>query len=383
MFLSESKLPYLLSSASYSDAKHYRRERDEVFLDSWHLVATTDELLKAGDFVTRVVAGVPVQVRNFDGEIRALSNVCAHRHSLICGKASGNSSTMKCQYHGWEYQADGCTGKIPEPKNFVPFEKGELRLPNYAIETVGQLVFINVAADPTPIEQQFGDALLERLKFHFGDGWSLALRQDNDFPVNWKIPVEIALESYHVPAVHSKTFREDPGSERSHHELHHEYTSLQTKLPFATQHWLDSRFQRYEGFYLKWQGVVPSQSYEHIHVLPNLLISLTDAVSLIQFVSPIASEQCTVFSRQFGRLPIDKGPLHKSVSWFWNQLNAKLTQRILVEDQQLYEQIQAGLNGSSNVGVLGICEERIYHFQKRLLERMGASAGDKGETVND
>lgn len=377
VFLSESSLPHLLSSDSYCNEDHYLAERASVFLASWHLVATEDELRCDGDFVTRFVAGVPVQVRNFSGQIRALSNVCAHRHALICAQSNGNSPTMRCQYHGWEYRSDGCTGKIPQPKNFVPFEKESMRLPVYETEWVGKLLFVNVSANPRPIVEEFGEDALAKLASHFGEGWGLAMSRQHTFAVNWKIPVEIALESYHVPMVHAKTFREDPGSDRSMHEVHPTFTSLKTQLPFARQHWLDSAFQRLESSYLQWQGHVPSQQYEHVHLFPNLLVSFTDTVSLIQCVEPSGPRDCNILTYQFGRLPSRNRGIRRKAAWIWNQFAAKLTRRILVEDQDLYQQIQAGLNESPHAGVLGICEERIYHFQKRLLERMEAAAAGK------
>jgi phenylpropionate dioxygenase-like ring-hydroxylating dioxygenase large terminal subunit len=121
MFVSQSRLPHLLPPSSYWCDTSHEVERDLVLRKSWHVVSTKAELSKAGDFITRNILGTPIQIRNFEGEIRALSNVCAHRHAVICSDRVGNSATMKCQYHGWEYKQDGSTGRIPQPKNFVPF----------------------------------------------------------------------------------------------------------------------------------------------------------------------------------------------------------------------------------------------------------------------
>ena len=370
MFQSDTKLPHVLPSAAYHNTQVFARECSQVMKDAWHLVGTSDELSEDGDFLTTTLSGVPVQVRNFNGEVKALSNVCAHRHATICGQPAGNSKSMRCQYHGWEYQSDGCTGKIPMPKNFVPFEKEALRLPSYEVEMVGKLVFVNVAQRPRSIKSQFGEAMLAKIAEHFGEHWSKAMKLRNEFEVNWKIPIENALESYHVPAVHARTFREDPGAERSQHTLEKEYSSLHTKLPFAPHHWLDKSFQKLEGRYIRWLGFPATKAYEQVHILPNLLFSFTDAISLVQCVIPEGPQACTILTRQFGRKPRSSSyGLRRLMAWLWNKMTSNITRRILLEDQELYVQIQKGLQHSPHKGVLGICEERIFHFQNYISQR--------------
>ncbi len=206
MFVSTSRLPHLLQPSRYVDEAALRDEVEGALRSSWHVVGTTQELSRPGDFLTTNLFGTPVQVRNFGGTLSALSNVCAHRHALITSKCSGNSKTMQCQYHGWEYQSDGNTGRIPQPKNFVPFDEPRPCLPRYALETVGQLVFVSLASNPKPIREFLGEDFHQLLCERFSDRWSLALRWNPEYSVNWKIPIENSLEAYHVPNVHPKRF---------------------------------------------------------------------------------------------------------------------------------------------------------------------------------
>jgi phenylpropionate dioxygenase-like ring-hydroxylating dioxygenase large terminal subunit len=67
MFVSQSRLPHLLSPRSYWCERAFEDERDMVMKKSWHVVATKTELSKAGDFITRDILGTPIQIRNFDG----------------------------------------------------------------------------------------------------------------------------------------------------------------------------------------------------------------------------------------------------------------------------------------------------------------------------
>lgn len=367
MYVSQVKLPHLLKPQDYASQQAYDRESN-LLRSCWHLVGTTAELRSDGDFITETILGVPVQIRNFRGQLRALSNVCAHRHAFICSKPCGRSEAMRCQYHGWEYQEDGRTGKIPEPKNFVPFDRESLRLQSYALDCVGQLVFVNIGPNPIPLREFFGLDFYEILLDRFSDSWALGLKFNVDYPANWKIPVENSLESYHVPAVHPKTFREDPGNDRSEHGLLANRTWFRTSLPFCPHSKLDSIFQRLEGSLVRFLGYSSRDSYEQHHVFPNLLFSFTDAVSLCQCVLPTQAESSHAIIRQFGRMPMRAG-LRSGPAKIWNVLKAKITRHILEEDMGIFTAIQQGLKASPNTGVLGICEERIHRFQEYLVQK--------------
>ncbi|GAB5403843.1 MAG: SRPBCC family protein [Aureliella sp.] len=369
MYESKTRLPHLLKPADYWDTDTADRE-DRLFECTWHAVASLDELSKPGDFVTRQVAGKRIQVRNFAGELRALSNVCAHRHSLICSAAAGNTPTMRCEYHGWEYQADGATGRIPAPKNFVPFCRETMRLDTYQVDTAGQLVFVCLSPSGPSLEVFLGQEFYERLCDRFGEVWQRTLSWDTAFSANWKVPVENSLEAYHVPSVHASTFRDDPGPERSEHGLEPAHTWLKTQLPFSPHSRLDLAFQRLESRFMQWMGIAPTGDYEQHHHMPNLLFSFTDAISLSNCVIATSPTTSVSIIRQFGRQPVSSGFFQKRLlARVWGKLTAAITKRIIAEDVAMYANIQAGLESSSHSGVLGCCEERIHRFQEYLVSK--------------
>ena len=373
MFVSQSRLPHLLPPSSYWCDRASEDERDLVLKKSWHVVSTKAELANAGDFITRNILGIPVQIRNFEGVLHALSNVCAHRHAVICSEPSGNSATMKCQYHGWEYQPDGSTGRIPQPKNFVPFDAPRPCLPQYSVATAGQLVFLNLSPDARPLRDFLGEDFYTQLEEHFGDQWTLSMKWWPDYPVNWKIPIENSLEAYHVPTVHPKTFVADPGDDRSEHVLLAHRTAFGTLLPFSPHSRVHALFQRLEGAFIKSLGHKPTNTYRQHHVFPNLLFSFTDAISLAKCILPTGPTSCTATVFQFGRLPRRKGTIMKLWAKLWAWLSASITKKILGEDLEIFGSIQAGLQASSQPGILGRCEERIHHFQEFLLARVNSN----------
>ncbi len=364
MFVSPTSLPQLLSPSDYCAAEQHAREM-ELMKRTWHVAGTAPELAKDGDFITTELAGIAIQVRNFNGTIRALSNVCSHRHCLISSKAHGNSPKMRCQYHGWEFQSDGRTGRIPEPKNFVPFERDKLCLPTYRVEQVGQLVF--VSPDPAVTLQEFlGNDFYDFLANRFGDDWRLSLNWQPDYPANWKVPIENSLEAYHVPAVHPHTFKVDPGEEKSEHLLLPNRTAFLARLPFSPHSRLDAFFQHTEGFVVRLLGHTDTRGYSQHHVFPNLLFSFTDAMSLCQCILPTGPTTCRSVVRQFGRWPGDRFRLRTPLAWLWSHLTAALNKHILKEDLSMFASIQKGLEHSPHRGILGRCEERLHAFQKFL-----------------
>ena len=366
MFVSPTSLPHLLAPSDYASASRYEQDL-AIMRRTWHMVGTTGELAKDGDFITTEIAGVAVQVRNFAGTLRALSNVCSHRHCLISSRPAGNSPRMRCQYHGWEFHGDGQTGRIPEPKNFVPFQREKFCLPVYQVSTAGQLVFVNLSSTAPTLSDFLGQDFYEHLEQHFGEGWATSLRWQPDYPANWKVPIENSLEAYHVPAVHPHTFKVDPGEDKSEHLLLPHRTAFTARLPFSPHSRIDALFQQAEGRVVQWLGYQDTRGYSQHHVFPNLLFSFTDAMSLCQCIMPTSPHSSRAVVRQFGRVPATNRQFTKPIAWLWRRLTAALNKHILKEDLTMFQSIQHGLERSPHAGILGRCEERLHAFQQYMM----------------
>ena len=367
LFQAQERLPHLLAPTDYGSAESYSREVASVFSRSWHFAALKSELGKSGDFVTLDLFGHPVQVRNLNGTIHAVSNVCAHRHCLMTSQRSGCSPTIRCQYHGWEYAGTGESRRIPLAQHFAPLERTSIRIPTYRAETVGPFVFVNLDAAAPDLSTALGESKTI-IEGGFDDQWELMLSREFQQPVNWKIPIENSLEAYHVPSIHPETFRNDPGEDRSTHHSHSTGSWFETTLPFAPHSKTDAVFQRWEGRLFNWlTGRPPTTRYQQHQVFPNLLFSFTDMTSLLHVIQPTGPKTCTSRVFQFGR--INKTPLAYRVSRLWGKMASQITLKILQEDFGLYQDIQTGLDASRNEGMLGRCEERIYWFQRWLQDQ--------------
>src|SRR5438094_10343674 len=77
---------------------------DRLFFRGWVFIGHESEIPLPGDFVTRPIGTQPViMARAMDGQVSVMVNRCAHRGTMVCSEARGNTRTFACPYHGWTY----------------------------------------------------------------------------------------------------------------------------------------------------------------------------------------------------------------------------------------------------------------------------------------
>jgi len=201
-------MPSLFHYADYCDPQIFTLEQTKIFQTLWVFAGLRTMLDWPDAFITRTIGGVPVLVQNCGGTIRAFENLCAHRQMPIQFEEHG-TRRMACRYHGWVYDNLGAVRSIPNEQtlyNFEPEKRAGLRLREFAVAEVGNLVFVNVADKPMPLESQFKPLHLKRLRemsAHFSSTCMQTV-----FPVryNWKLNYENVVDGNHVPFLHPRTF---------------------------------------------------------------------------------------------------------------------------------------------------------------------------------
>lgn len=344
-----------------------------IFETTWQMVGLASSISRPGQFLSMDIGSIPVIVRNFDGQFVALRNVCAHRHCTLVSAALGQSEKLKCPFHGWEYGADGKTRKIPAAKNFPDFDRERYKLDTFSVEQCGDLLFVRCTNDGPSLKAWLGELFCKFEEWTSLPHGKLAVKRSLPMPANWKIPIEGSLESYHIPEVHRQTFVEDPGESKSDHAIAKHTTSFFTL--FNTPRMIDKLLKIYEGFILKILGVPFNARYEHHHILPNLLISHTDSLTLVQTVSPMTSETSISHVWQYARQSVRRNPFSKLTAYLWGQFTGWLSYQILKEDLGIFPQVQRGERAAEDHSILGRCEERLYVFEKFLSDRMVLQQG--------
>src|SRR5262245_15973973 len=197
----------LLSPAHYTDPHIYFAERTRIFDRLWIFAGLAQFVAEPDQFLTRRIGSRQVVVQNFDGTLHAYENVCRHRCKALQTEPFGRRPLV-CGYHGWRYAADGSVATIPfdaDCYRLDPVLRGSLRLPEFALRQVGNLLFVNVSEAPISLEEQFDPALVDAVA-------SVSNAFDDEVMVttvtgryNWKLAYENLRDSLHPRFVHTRT----------------------------------------------------------------------------------------------------------------------------------------------------------------------------------
>lgn len=193
----------------YTDPHALEAEKRRVFHHTWQPVGHARQVAEPGSYFAADIAGEPVLIaRAGDGELRAFSNVCRHRASVIasgCGKAS----VLRCPYHGWSYKLDGRLHAAPEFEGVADWDAAEVCLPRMRVETWGPFVFVNADGAAPPLSEVLGSIPQETAALGCPAGQlHFSARRDYVIQCNWKVYIDNYLEGYHLPAAHPSLFRE-------------------------------------------------------------------------------------------------------------------------------------------------------------------------------
>jgi phenylpropionate dioxygenase-like ring-hydroxylating dioxygenase large terminal subunit len=148
------------------------------------------------------IAGEPIIVlRDQDGRMRAMSNVCRHRMSTLL-EGRGNTRAIVCPYHAWTYATDGRLLALPRPDTFPGLDKAGYGLAELPSCEAGGLIWFS----PVP-DAEFGEAITLGADFDAFAMRDLHLfaRKTHDVAANWKLIMDAFLESYHVTRLHAAT----------------------------------------------------------------------------------------------------------------------------------------------------------------------------------
>ncbi len=180
----------------------FTEEQKKIFARNWLLVGHANQLAAAGDYFLQKVAGESLIItRDQQGAAHAFYNVCRHRGSRLCEKASGRQRVIQCPYHAWTYALDGRLTGAPHMQEVKGFDVAGYSLGEARLETWEGFLFVNLDEHATPLAEVFAPLLG---KFSH---WNLpqlrsARRIVYDVAANWKLIFQNYSECYHCPGVH-------------------------------------------------------------------------------------------------------------------------------------------------------------------------------------
>jgi phenylpropionate dioxygenase-like ring-hydroxylating dioxygenase large terminal subunit len=333
---------------SYFSPAFYDLEMRTIFPRSWVFVADVEDLPQPGDYVTETIGYEPiVVVRDAGGAIRAFSNVCTHRASLLV-EGSGNAGrNFTCPYHGWTFQLDGSLTGISYRREFAcPVDPAKLALRPLRAEVWERWVFVNVSGGAPPLLDWL-ENVPSLVRDHQLVGTLRGHRLDDLVEANWKVVIDNAYCDYHLPFVHAKSLGQfvDP------HRLE-ETVGRYTGMLFSPSA-LYSPYQRRPGIAGK-----AAEGSLGFSVFPNwFLVAFPNGGATVMWWTPVSIDRTRARVINYTRDP-EEDP----------RASLDLLVQIQREDYAICEKVQKGLRSAMyRVGPRHGLELRIRAYQQLLM----------------
>jgi phenylpropionate dioxygenase-like ring-hydroxylating dioxygenase large terminal subunit len=190
----------------YYDPEFMTREWDQLWTRSWLIAGIETDIPEPGDYsVFRIGRESIIIVRQEDGSVKAMYNVCAHRGNQLVQNDRGSVIQFTCAFHSWQYGLDGQCTHITDKETFNPqMVKQNPTLKSVHCETFAGLIFINMDENPPPLKERFGlpEGYLENYQL---DRMHCVRHVVSEWHANWKTAVDAFYETYHLHAVHPET----------------------------------------------------------------------------------------------------------------------------------------------------------------------------------
>lgn len=369
---SERKLP--LWAQALTGAEAFREEQARIG-EVWTLLGLASDVARDGDWFRATLGGRSVFVQRFKDELRGFENVCAHRFFPLRTKDRGNGP-IRCGFHHWQYNKDGLAVGIPNCQELfgvIPRELGA-RLKSIELARCGSLIFGKFP----------GEVHNSSLEEYLGPGFDILQamwREDRapyvdhcEIKANWKLGHHISLDDYHIVAVHPDSFGK------------HGYHPVEKTRYF--------RFGRHSAYF--WgasEGVVNETAaqcragtyrptdYRILQFFPNLVAVHFEAAGtwyvLLQQYVPVAHNRTLLRSiyRAAPFPPQDAGflrtAMRKIAAPFLPWIVPLYLRKIVREDNEVCEQLQAAAEQIDGPMILGKQEERIAWFEENYAEVVG------------
>lgn len=189
--------------ASWYRGPDLELEARTTFRRRWLAVGRTDQVAGMGSyFCGRVLDESFVVLRDLEGELRALHNVCRHHAApLLAGQ--GTCRELVCPYHGWTYDLQGSLRRAPGLGAAKDFDRADFALPPIGVATFGPLVLIRLEEDPAPLERETAPLAAALPPAQLAPlAW--VARRRYELACDWKVYVENYLDGgYHVAGLHA------------------------------------------------------------------------------------------------------------------------------------------------------------------------------------
>ena len=104
----------------YISPEFMKLEWERMWTKVWLIGCREEEIPEVGDYVTTEIGEESLLiVRGEDGKARTMYNICNHRGNRVKFDGCGNSQSLVCAYHFWEYDLTGKLVNVPDEQDFT------------------------------------------------------------------------------------------------------------------------------------------------------------------------------------------------------------------------------------------------------------------------
>ena len=178
-----------------------------VFERTWHWVGDMNTCIAPHETVAPLtllegMVNEPLLlVRQSDGNMKCLSNVCTHRGNLLVSSPC-KARQLVCGYHGRRFGLDGEFKSMPEFDDVIDFPRPCDSLRSFDLKSWGKQLFVSL--EPSFDFSDVMAAMNERVGFLPLVDFNHDPSRDKEFLVegHWALYCDNYLEGFHIPFVH-------------------------------------------------------------------------------------------------------------------------------------------------------------------------------------
>lgn len=191
--------------SAYVDPDRFAIEQRVLFREGPVFFSMSADLPEPGAWRAMRFDGIPiVVVRQKDGSLRALVNICRHRGApLVDPTGAGDGlRAFSCPYHAWTYELDGALRTRPAANDAFDDVTDNCDLLARPVAEKYGMVFVRPVGDePIDVDAVLGGAEDDLAAFNLGDYVHVESRT-REWDFNWKFLYDTFTETYHIRTLH-------------------------------------------------------------------------------------------------------------------------------------------------------------------------------------
>ncbi|MFB2552513.1 aromatic ring-hydroxylating oxygenase subunit alpha [Ensifer soli] len=192
---------HALPAGLYTRADVFEADLDVLFRRHWIYIGLDCDVPEPGDATVIDIGRTSlILLRDDDGALRLVHNVCRHRGSRLLDHGPAILSRIVCPYHQWTYALDGTLAHAPHMG--TGFDRSCNNLKPVHVRSIGGLVFACLSETPPDDIDRLAAVMEERLAPYGLKDARIAHQVDVIEEGNWKLTLENNRECYHCSANH-------------------------------------------------------------------------------------------------------------------------------------------------------------------------------------